>query len=109
MPQTAIGHRNISNYNVFGCHEFYFECLLGRPGASNKMDFHAFLNIGRCEVVKKQLGLYSTQAPAFSFCFKSRTCKSKKTIKELQPGNTQIVLFVGDRASFEPEPQMRNT
>ena len=104
MPQTAIGPQNITNYNVFGCHEFYFGCLLGRPGAPNKMDFHAFLNIRHCEIIKKQLVLCAKQASAFSFRFKSWSCKSKKTIKELQSGHTQIVLFVGDRASFEPEP-----
>ena len=104
MHQTAIGPRNIGNHNVFGCHEFYFGCLLGRPGAPNKMDFHAFLNIRRREIIEKQMVLYAKQASAFSFCFKSWSCKSKKTIKELQSGHTQIVLFVGDRASFEPEP-----
>ena len=104
MPQTAIGPRNTSNYNILGCHGFYFACLLGRPGAPNNMDSHAFPNIGRCEIIKKQLVLYAKQGSAFSFCLKSWSCKSKKTIKELQSGNNQIVLFVGDRASFEPEP-----
>ena len=104
MPPTAIGPRNISNHNVLGCHAIYFGCLLGRPGAPNKMDFHAFLNIRRSEIIEKQLVLYAKQASAFSFCFKSWSCKSKKTIKELQSGHTQIVLFVGDRAPFEPEP-----
>ena len=104
MPPTAIGPRNSCNYNVLGCHEICFACLLGRPGAPNNMDSHAFPHIGRCEIIKKQLVLYAKQASAFSFCFKSWSCKSKKTIKELQSGHTQIVLFVGDRASFEPEP-----
>ena len=91
MPPTAIGPRNISNYNVFGCHETYVACLLGRPGAPNNMDSHAFPHIGRCEIIKKQLVLYAKQASAFSFCFKAWSCKSKKTLKELQSGNTQIV------------------
>ena len=104
MPQTAIGPRNISNYNILGCHGFYFACLLGRPGAPNNMDSHAFPHIGRCEIIKKQLVLYAKQASAFSFCVKAWSCKSKKTLKELQSGNTQIVLFAADRASFEPEP-----
>ena len=104
MPQTAIGPRNISNYNILGCHGFYFGCLLGRPGAPNAMDFYAVLNVRRRETTEKLLVLYAKQASAFLFCFKSWSCKSKKTIKELQSGHTQIVLFAGDRASFEPEP-----
>ena len=104
MPQTAIGPRHISKYKVFGCHEFYFGCLLGRLGAPHAIDFHAFLNIRRREIIEKQLVLYGKQASAFSFCFKSWSCKSKKTLKELQSGTTQIVLFAADRASFEPEP-----
>ena len=104
MPQTAIRPRNISNYNVLCCHQIYFGCLLGRPGAPNKMDFHAFLNIRRREIIEKQLILYAKQASAFSFRFKSWSCKSKKAIDELQSGNMQIVIFVGDRPSFEAEP-----
>ena len=90
----------MSHYNVFGCHEFYFGCLLGRPGAPNKMDFHAFLNIRRREIIDKQCVLYAKQASAFSFRFKSWSCKSKKTIKELQSGNSEIVVFAAERASF---------
>ena len=104
MPQTAIGPRNMGNYNVLGCHEIYFACLFGRPGAPNNMDSHAFPHIGRCDIIQKQLVLYAKQASAFSFCFKAWSCKSKKTIKDLQSGNTQIVLFAADRALFEPEP-----
>ena len=51
--------------------------------------------------------LYAKQASVFSIVIKSWSCKSKKAIDELQSGNTQIVIFVGDRASFGAEPQMR--
>ena len=105
MPQTAIGPRNISNYNILGCHGFYFACLLGRPGAPNNMDSHAFPNIGRCEIVKKQLVLKATQASAFRFVLNHGRANRRRQLRNCSQETPKLCFSQLTEHHLNPNPE----
>ena len=105
MPQTAIGPRNISNYKVLGCHEICFACLLGRPGAPNNMDSHAFPNIGRGEIVKKSWFYMQNRLLLFRFVLNHGRANRRRQLRNCSQETVKLWFSQLTEHHLNPNPK----
>ena len=105
MLQTAIRPRNISNHNVLGCHEINFGCLLGRPGAPNQKDFHAFLNIRHREFVKNSWFYEQNKLLPFRFLLNHGRANRRQQLRNCSQETFKYCFWQVTEHHLNPNPK----